>query len=71
MTIVRSEDHFEEYAGCLSSGGELARAVRGLRGEWQDEVEHQRQRLVELLFEPGAVALDDAETMAGAWGVAL
>jgi hypothetical protein len=26
-----------------------------------------RQRLVELLFEPGALELDDAETMAGAW----
>jgi hypothetical protein len=27
----------------------------------------QRQRLVELLFEPGALALGDPETMAGAW----
>ncbi|MGC2374447.1 MAG: hypothetical protein WA484_11300 [Solirubrobacteraceae bacterium] len=27
----------------------------------------ERERLVELLFEPGALALDDPETMAGAW----
>jgi Arc/MetJ family transcription regulator len=27
----------------------------------------QRQQLVELLFRPGALALDDAETMAEAW----
>lgn len=27
----------------------------------------ERQRLVELLFEPGALALDDPATMAGAW----
>jgi len=27
----------------------------------------QRQQLVELLFRPGALALDDAETMAKAW----
>ncbi len=27
----------------------------------------QRQRLVELLFTPGALALDDPKTMAGAW----
>jgi len=27
----------------------------------------QRQQLVELLFRPGAVALDDPETMAEAW----
>jgi hypothetical protein len=26
-----------------------------------------RQRLVELLFEPGALELDDAGVMAGAW----
>jgi hypothetical protein len=26
-----------------------------------------RQRLVELLFEPGALLLDDADAMAGAW----
>lgn len=27
----------------------------------------QRQQLVELLFRPGALALDDRETMADAW----
>lgn len=27
----------------------------------------QRQQLVELLFRPGALALDDPETTAGAW----
>jgi hypothetical protein len=27
----------------------------------------ERARLVELLFEPGALALDDPATMAGAW----
>lgn len=27
----------------------------------------QRQRLVELLFEPGALELDDPKAMAGAW----
>lgn len=27
----------------------------------------QRQQLVELLFEPGALALDDPDAMAGAW----
>jgi Arc/MetJ family transcription regulator len=27
----------------------------------------QRRQLVELLFRPGALALDDAETMRGAW----
>jgi hypothetical protein len=27
----------------------------------------QRERLVELLFEPGALELDDPTTMAGAW----
>jgi len=27
----------------------------------------QRRQLVELLFRPGALALDDPETMAGAW----
>jgi hypothetical protein len=26
-----------------------------------------RQRLVKLLFEPGALELDDADVMAGAW----
>jgi len=27
----------------------------------------QRRQLVELLFRPGALALDEAETMRGAW----
>jgi hypothetical protein len=27
----------------------------------------ERQRLVEILFEPGALALDDPAVMAGAW----
>jgi hypothetical protein len=27
----------------------------------------EREHLVELLFEPGALALDDPATMAGAW----
>ena len=27
----------------------------------------ERQRLVELLFEPGALQLDDPDVMAGAW----
>lgn len=27
----------------------------------------ERERLVELLFTPGALALDDSATMAGAW----
>ncbi len=27
----------------------------------------ERERLVELLFEPGALALEDPVTMAGAW----
>lgn len=27
----------------------------------------QRRQLVELLFRPGALALDDSETMSGAW----
>jgi Arc/MetJ family transcription regulator len=27
----------------------------------------QRRQLVELLFRPGALALDDAEAMSGAW----
>jgi len=27
----------------------------------------QRRQLIELLFRPGALALDDPETMSGAW----
>jgi hypothetical protein len=55
------EELLDEYAGCLSSSGELGQVLCGLRSEWD------RGRLVDLLFEPGALALDDPETMAGAW----
>jgi bifunctional DNA-binding transcriptional regulator/antitoxin component of YhaV-PrlF toxin-antitoxin module len=34
VVITRVEDLLDEYAGCLSTGGELGRAVRGLRQEW-------------------------------------
>jgi bifunctional DNA-binding transcriptional regulator/antitoxin component of YhaV-PrlF toxin-antitoxin module len=34
VLIARVDDLLDEYAGCLSSGGELGRTVRGLRGEW-------------------------------------
>jgi bifunctional DNA-binding transcriptional regulator/antitoxin component of YhaV-PrlF toxin-antitoxin module len=34
VLIARVDDLLDEYAGCLSSGGELGRVVRGLRGEW-------------------------------------
>jgi bifunctional DNA-binding transcriptional regulator/antitoxin component of YhaV-PrlF toxin-antitoxin module len=34
VLIARVEDFVEEYAGCLSTGGELGRAVRRLREEW-------------------------------------
>ncbi len=34
VLIARVDDLLDEYAGCLSSGGELGQAVRGLRGEW-------------------------------------
>jgi hypothetical protein len=34
VLIARVEDLLDEYAGCLSSGGELEQAVRGLRNEW-------------------------------------
>ena len=34
VLIARVDDLLDEYAGCLKSGGELGRAVRGLRGEW-------------------------------------
>ena len=34
VSIARVEDILDEYAGCLSSGGELGRVVRGLRREW-------------------------------------
>jgi bifunctional DNA-binding transcriptional regulator/antitoxin component of YhaV-PrlF toxin-antitoxin module len=34
VLIARVDDLIDEYAGCLSTGGELGRAVRGLRREW-------------------------------------
>lgn len=34
IAIVRVDDLLDEYAGCLRTGGELGRAVHGLRGEW-------------------------------------
>jgi bifunctional DNA-binding transcriptional regulator/antitoxin component of YhaV-PrlF toxin-antitoxin module len=34
VLIARMEDLLDEYAGCLSTGGELGRTVRGLRQEW-------------------------------------
>lgn len=34
VLIARIDDLINEYAGCVSSGGELGRTVRGLRAEW-------------------------------------
>jgi bifunctional DNA-binding transcriptional regulator/antitoxin component of YhaV-PrlF toxin-antitoxin module len=34
VLIARMDDLIDEYAGCLSTGGELGRSVRGLREEW-------------------------------------
>lgn len=34
VLIARVDDLLDEYAGCLSTGGELGRTVRGLRQEW-------------------------------------
>lgn len=34
VLIARMDDLIDEYAGCLSTGGELGRTVRGLREEW-------------------------------------
>ena len=34
VLIARVDDLIDEYAGCLSTGGELGRTVRGLRQEW-------------------------------------
>lgn len=34
VVIARLDDMLEEYAGTLSSGGELGRSVRRLREEW-------------------------------------
>ena len=34
VVIARMDDLVDEYAGALSTGGELGRTVRGLRREW-------------------------------------
>jgi bifunctional DNA-binding transcriptional regulator/antitoxin component of YhaV-PrlF toxin-antitoxin module len=34
VLIARMDDLVDEYAGCLRTGGELGRTVRGLRREW-------------------------------------
>lgn len=34
VVIARMDDLVDEYAGALSTGGTLGRAVRGLRREW-------------------------------------
>ncbi len=34
VLIARMDDLIDQYAGCLSTGGELGRVVRGLRREW-------------------------------------
>jgi bifunctional DNA-binding transcriptional regulator/antitoxin component of YhaV-PrlF toxin-antitoxin module len=34
VLISRMDDLLDEYAGSLSTGGQLGRAVRGLRAEW-------------------------------------
>jgi bifunctional DNA-binding transcriptional regulator/antitoxin component of YhaV-PrlF toxin-antitoxin module len=34
VLIARMDDLIDEYAGCLHTGGELGRTVRGLRQEW-------------------------------------
>ncbi len=34
VLIARLDDLIDEYAGSLSTGGELGRAVSGLREEW-------------------------------------
>lgn len=34
VLIARTDDLLDEYAGSLSTGGELGRAVRTLRQEW-------------------------------------
>jgi bifunctional DNA-binding transcriptional regulator/antitoxin component of YhaV-PrlF toxin-antitoxin module len=34
VLVARMDDLVDEYAGCLSTGGELGRAVRRLRQEW-------------------------------------
>lgn len=34
VVIARMDDLLDEFAGALRTGGELGRAVRGLRREW-------------------------------------
>ena len=34
VVITRINDLLDEYAGCLHTGGELGRSVRGQRQEW-------------------------------------
>jgi len=34
VLIARMDDLLDEFAGALSTGGELGRTVRGLRQEW-------------------------------------
>jgi bifunctional DNA-binding transcriptional regulator/antitoxin component of YhaV-PrlF toxin-antitoxin module len=34
LVIARMDDLLDEFAGALSTGGKLGRAVRGLRQEW-------------------------------------
>jgi bifunctional DNA-binding transcriptional regulator/antitoxin component of YhaV-PrlF toxin-antitoxin module len=34
VLIARVDDLVDEYAGCLSTGGQLGRTVRSLRQEW-------------------------------------
>jgi bifunctional DNA-binding transcriptional regulator/antitoxin component of YhaV-PrlF toxin-antitoxin module len=34
ILIARMDDLLDEFAGALSTGGELGRVVRGLRQEW-------------------------------------
>lgn len=36
VVVARMDDLVDEFAGALSTGGELGRAVRGLRQEWDD-----------------------------------
>jgi bifunctional DNA-binding transcriptional regulator/antitoxin component of YhaV-PrlF toxin-antitoxin module len=34
VVIARMDDLLGEYAGCLSTGGELGRTIRGMSKEW-------------------------------------
>jgi bifunctional DNA-binding transcriptional regulator/antitoxin component of YhaV-PrlF toxin-antitoxin module len=35
VLIARMDSLIDEYAGCLSTGGELGRSVRGMRQAWR------------------------------------